>query len=63
MEFHQKEIMLLKKNTRINQPILHSKPNQSTDLSVVNLMLSAEMKEFVNTINTVALDKFTQSVN
>lgn len=61
MEFNQKEIILLKeKKKKQNQLILHPKPNHFTDLSVVNLMLSAEMEEF-NTINIVALEKFTIS--
>lgn len=61
MEFNQKEIILLKEKKKQNQLILYPKPNQFTDLSVVNLMLSAEMEEF-NTINIVALEKFTSSV-
>ena len=38
--------------------MLHPKLHQFIDPSTWNFMLSAEMKEFVNTINTVALDKF-----
>ena len=36
----------------------HPKLHQFIDLSTGNFMLAAEMKEFINTINTEALDKF-----
>ena len=38
--------------------MLHPKPHQFID-TAVSFMLAAEMKKFINTINTAALDKFT----